>query len=263
MAQPNKSTEYHVDSFIDMQKDLSNYLKESHLIDGEWTIAEKKRFINKGCVAVASITLTTHGRIDFEVTATQADPIRQLTVPDKIIQPQRLFINGNEYMELQMDEFITKYAGFLNTTTGVTSATSSTSLPQIEIQNRFYWWNKGENTFDINPPITEATNISLFGVLMPKFLEDDGDIPNLDPSFSYLAPVWAAMMMLDRDEEHKERGAKAESRWDKGMDAFERFKNRRASNRVLHIQKDPGTFSNRTSLNIGSVDYGDNFDRFP
>jgi len=259
MTLAHNSNEYYVDNFLSLQKDLSTYLGEAHNIDGEWTVAEKKRFINKGCVAVAAMTMTTHKNTEWDIVGTTAKPLRTITVPDAMIKPKRLFIDGNEYLQLDLDNFLKK----LGSSIAGTPSTSS-NLAQLEQLNRFFYWNEGANTFDMNPPITETVNAVLYMVAMPRLLEKDGDISVLHPAWAYLAPVWAAMMMLDKDEEHRDRGETARRRWLAGLKAFERFKHRGVGNKATRMIKDPEKFSKR-NVNAGDngIDWGTAFDRLP
>jgi hypothetical protein len=245
-----------------MQKDLANYLGEAHDVDGEWTIEEKKRMINKGCVAVATKTLTVHKNCEWTVEGTTANPVKTLIVPDRVLKPKRLFINGNEYVQLELDDFLSRLGNFVDIPEGSQLSSSSTNITQIQQLNRFFYHNEGSNTFDINPPITDKQKIMLYMISVPDILTKDGEIPNLHPSFAYLAPVWAAKMMLDKDEEQRDRGASAHSRWREGMDDIERFKHRSAGNKVVTMKKDPSRFQTPNVLS-NDYDYGTTFDRFP
>lgn len=246
-----------------MQKDLSNYLGEAHDISGEWTIDEKKRFINKGLVAVATETLTTHSNIEWTVTGTTTTPLKTITIPDRMIKPMRLFINGAEYLQMDLDNFLQRLGNFVDVPQGSQISTTS-SVTQFDQLNRFFFWNQGSNTFDVNPPISDTQKAVLYMIGMPKLLEKDDDISDVHPSWSYLAPVWAAMMMLDKDEEHRDRGAVATQRWRDGMRKVERFKHRSAGNKSVRMTKDPERFSDRNTLSgDGDVDWGTTFDRYP
>jgi hypothetical protein len=104
----------------------------------------------------------------------------------------------------------------------------------------------------------------LYAVVLPKLLEKDDEISDFHPSFHYLAPLWAAVKMLPRDEEHRDRGEWARRQWEDGLKELERFKHRSASNKAIKFKKDPAKFAKRSSLTgDGDVDWGTTFDRFP
>jgi len=256
MALAHNSNEYNVDTFLDLQKDLANYLGESHDVDGEWDIAEKKRFINKGCVAIATMTLTTHRTSEWTIKGTTASPVYTLQVPDRMIKPKRLFVDGNEYLELDLDSFLNRLGSTIN---GVPS--TSTNVTQLQQLNRFFTWNEGANTFDINPPISDTENVVLYMHAMPRLLINDGDIPEIHPSWAYLASIWAAKQMLDKDEEHRDRGEVARRRWRSGLKDFERFKHRGSGNKATRMIKDPEMFSKGSGAL--DVDWKSTFDRLP
>lgn len=254
----HNSNEYYVDSFLDMQKDLANFLGESHDINGEWTIAEKKRFINKGCLAVATMTLTTHRSIAWDIKASATNELRSITVPDVMLKPKRLFIDNYEYLQMDLDEFLTNLGSSIDS-----EVSNVTNVTQLQTSNRFFYWNEGNNTFDINPPISDNMKAVLYMVGAPKLLVNDGDIPDIHPSWSYLAPIWAAKQMLDKDEEHRDRGEVARRRWRSGLKDFERFKHRGVGNKATKMIKDPGTFSSGSGRASSEVDFGSTWDRLP
>lgn len=257
MVEPHNSNEYYADTFLDLQKDLANYLGESHDIDGEWTIEEKRRFINKGLVHVAAMTLTTPRSVDWDITGTSANPARTTIPPDRMIKPIRLFIEGYEYLQLDLDGFLDRLGSSING-----APTSSTSVVNLQQHtNRFFYWNEGTNNFDLNPPIVGTENAVLYMMAMPKKLEKDGEVPDISPIFSYLASVWAAIHMLDKDEEHRDRGEVARRRWLSGLKAFERYKHRGVGNKSTTMKKDPNKFSRGSS--IDGMDLKTTFDRLP
>ena len=102
MALNIKNNEYNVNSFLDLEKDLAIWLKESHDRDGEWTRDEKKRFINGGAAAIAARTLTVNKIIHFDVVGSAGSPKRLIKVPDRVLKPRRLFIDSEEYKEMEV-----------------------------------------------------------------------------------------------------------------------------------------------------------------
>ena len=253
------NNDYHVDTFLDMQKDLAVWLKEPYDIDGEWTIAEKKRYLNRGCVAVAAATLTTTAPIVYEVKGTTALPVQELEIPTKMIQPMRVFIDGQDYKEVTFDQWLDTIGGFMELPSG--SVASATGQYTVAYRgNRFFYWDQTKNVFQINPKITDTKTVEVYAVIMPNLLINDDDVSMLDPVFHHLVSAWAAWKMLPQDEEHKDRGREAQRDYVNGLRDFEKYKRKRRGNISKEIQLDQGQFS-RSKDTLGRSDMGATWDR--
>lgn len=256
MALDKASIEYNTNTFLDLQKDLAVWLKESHESDGEWSLAEKKRYINKGLVAIAAQTLIVKKVITFDVEGSTDEPIRTITVPDRLLKTIRVFIGADEYKEMDLDTYLDNVGLFIDIPTSPISVRSSV------VSGRSYWWDEATNTLRINPEINSKKSVTIYASVLPQLLENDGDTPNMNPAWSHLAPIWAAWQMLPQDEEHADRGARAERAFTKGIKELERFKRKDASNKSTKFIKDPEKFPRRMRDDTSfRVDLGDNFDR--
>lgn len=254
---------YHVRTFEDMQIDLENYLKEDHLEDGTWTVTEKNRKINEGCIAVASHSIYPPTLWEKSVVneGTPEDPLTFLSTPKDLIKPVRLFIDSFEYLEQTLDQFVRRKTGLINI-----SEPTSTGLSAVTRINfdRFFWWDEARNAMVLNPPITTQLGIEFYYVPMPNLLVNIGDISTLHTSFTYLPSLWAAWKILSKDEEHRDRGLAAKNDFKDGLKELERMRNRIASNKIIHIKLDRNVFSRPRDFDIdGRVDLGSAFDRIP
>jgi len=245
-----------------MQKDLENYLKEAFDEDGTWTIAEKKRKINEGCIAVVAHSTYPPTIREFTISGgTAADPLHNIILPANFLKPVRLFIDSFEYKELSLDDYVGRKTGLTNV-----SEPTSTSLSAITRINfdRFFWWDEANNSFRTNPPITERVAAELYYIAAPNKLDKDDDISTLIPSFTHLPPMWAAWRMLYKDEEHRARGSAARSDYKDGLNELERHRNRNPGNKVTTILMDRSVFTNPSDLEFdGRTDLGSSFDRIP
>lgn len=253
---------YHVRTFEDMQIDLENYLKEDHLEDGTWTVNEKNRKINEGCIAVASHSIYPPTLWEKTVIddGTPENPLRFLSAPKDMIKPVRLFIDSFEYLEQTLDQYTRRKNGLVNTSEP--TSTGISAVTRINF-NRFFWWDEARNAFLLNPPITTQQGLEFYYVPMPNLLVNDGDISTLHASFTYLPPLWAAWRILSKDEEHRDRGLAAKTDYKDGLKELERMRNRIASNKVINIKLDKNVFSSPSDFGIdGRVDLGSSFGRF-
>lgn len=253
------NNDYHVDTFLDMQKDLEKYLKEGYDIDGEWTIAEKKRFINRGCAAIAAATLSTKTVITQEIVGSPTNPIRELPMPGRIIQPVRLFINGYEYLENTFDQWLAEMGGVMPVPAGTVSSTTGPTSTIPTRFNRFFYWDEYKNALLINPPIEEEQTVQFYVIAMPNLLVNDTDVSMLNPLVTSLAAAWAAWRLLPQDEEYKGRGREAQRNYLNGLRDFRMLQRQRKGNIAKTINKNMGQFR-RISADR-PVDMGDNWDR--
>lgn len=254
--------EYHVRTFEDMQKDLENYLKEAFDEDGTWTVAEKKRKINEGCIAVVAHSTYPPIIKDFIISSgTALNPTHDMVLPANFLKPVRLFIDSFEYKELSLDDYVGRKTGLTNI-----SEPTSTSLSAITRINfdRFYWWDEAKNSFRLNPPVTERVAVELYYIPAPNKLANDDDISTLIPSFTHLPPMWAAWRLLYKDEEYRARGLEAKIDYKDGLDDLERHRNRNPGNKVTTILMDRSVFTSPSDFDLGGrTDLGSSFDRIP
>tara|TARA_R110002126_G_scaffold47086_4_gene131911 strand:+ start:611 stop:1351 length:741 start_codon:yes stop_codon:yes gene_type:complete len=245
-----------------MQKDLAVWLKEAYTIDGEWTIAEKKRYLNRGCVAVAAATLSIESTVVWEVTGVAStNEIVELALPARIIQPKRLFVDGLEYKEVAFDEYLDNVGGIIDPPSG--SVTSASGQYSVAFRlNRFFYWDQAKNVFQISPRITDTQTIELYAVMMPNLLINDDDVSTLNPIFTHLVSAWAAWKMLPQDEEHRDRGRDAQRDYITGLRDFEKYKRKRKGNIAKKIIMDQGQFGSKTGHgHLGMSDLGTLWDR--
>ena len=256
--------EYHVDTFLEMQRDLAGYLKEGETVEGEWTTDEKKRALNRGCVAVAAATLTLKRAFTYQVVGKSTpNEMIELELPARLIQPMRLFIDGQEYKEKDFDGWLDVMGNYVEPPAGsVTSATTQSNVALAT--NRFFYWDETKNVFLINPSITDTKTVQLYAIAMPKLLVNDSDVTDLNPIFSHLPAKWAAWHLLYQDEEHRDRGLSARRDYHAGLKDFERFKKKRTGNISKKIIKDQAQFSNWDGASGGGkADLGAYWDRLP
>ncbi len=253
---------YHVDTFLEMQKDLAIWLKEGHLINGEWSIAEKKRFLNKGCIAVAAATRTTTKTLNFEAKGVAStNEIQELAIPAQLIEPVKLFIDGLEYKEKTFDEFMDDIGGFMQPPPGSPVGATGQYTTAAAL-SRFFYWDQSKNVLQVHPKITETKSVQLYAVVMPNLLSEDNDVSILNPIFTNLAAAWAAWKMLPQDEEHKDRGREAQRDYISGIRDFESHKRKRRGNIAKKIIKDQDQFGNRSTIGeLGRADLGVTWDR--
>jgi hypothetical protein len=261
MALRTNNDQYHVRTFLDMQKDLELNLKEDYAEDGTWTVAEKKRKLNEGCIAVAAHSTYPPTVEQFIVNSgTAADPLYDLPLPADFLKPTRLFIEGFEYQELTLSDFTRRRNGLTNTANNTN--TGATSYTNINF-DRFFWWDEAKNSLRINPQITSRTPVELYYVPMPNKLTKDSDISTLIPAFTSLPALWAAWQMLNKDEEQRGRGAAAKADYREGLDELERHRNRNTGNKTLPILMDGSTFPQNSDYFLGRIDGSDGWDRLP
>lgn len=258
------NSEYHVDTFINMQTDLGGYLKEGATIEGEWAVEDKKRAINRGCVAVAAATLTTKRVFNYTVEGKPSpDQMQELTIPNKLITPMRLFIDGQEYKEKTFDQWLDQMGNYIEPPAGQIKSATTQSNVALRM-NRFFYWDEAKNVFLINPSITDTKSVQLYAIAMPRLLVNDEDVTDLNPIFSHLPAKWAAWHLLYKDEEHRDRGLAARRDYHAGLKDFEKFKKNRKGNISKSIIKDQSQFGTHDTLNAGGrADLGDYWDRLP
>jgi hypothetical protein len=245
-----------------MQKDLENYLKEDYAEDGTWTVEEKKRKLNEGCIAVVAHSTYPPTFTSYFVTggSDEDDQIFSLRIPSDLLKPARLFVDGKEYQELTLSEWVRRKSGLVNPIRPTSTGVSAISRQNFD---RFFWWDEAKNTFRINPVITSQVNIELYYVPMPNKLAEDTDISTLLPAFTHLPALWAAWRLLNKDEEQRDRGLSAKRDFLDGLAELERHRNRNPGNKTLPIHMDGGVFPDRSEEFDGRVDYNAAFDRLP
>lgn len=253
--------QYEVRTFLDMQIELANYLKESETEDGIWTVTQKKRAINLGCLAFVSDKAHPLQFTPFEIDGTAEKPIREIPTPVNLLKPGRLFIDGFEYLEQTMAEFINRRQGLINITEP--TSVSLSAITRINF-DRFFWWDETKKTFHLNPEVAQRSNAQLYYLGAPKLLENDADVSNLPIAFTDMPASWAAWKLLYKDEEHRDRGRNAKADWDSRLKDYERFRSRTIGNKITKINLDKNVFSNPSGFTQGErVDLGSAFDRLP
>jgi hypothetical protein len=261
MVEAVNQENYQVNTFLDLQKSLQAYLREAYDKDGVWKVAEKKRQLNNGLAQIAIETLSVRGKAFIALNGSEDEPIRYFEAPDDMIEPRRMFIDGFEYDGLEEDDYIDSIGYFqelpqgwpLGQGSGVTSA-------DIISWSRAYYWDIGERNFLITPKITTTSTAMIWYSAMPKKLTEDEDVPNVHPGFAHLAAAWAAHKLLYKNEEQKDRGARALKDYRDGIMAFEKFKVKKTSNTTVTFKKDKKQFKRRKRSFSRRADLGRNFD---
>lgn len=261
MVESIKQENYQISTFLDLQKTLQSYLRQAYDVDGVWKIEEKKRQLNNGLVAIATETLSVRKKLILKLDGSATNLIRSFESPPDMLEPRRVFIDGYSYRELEEEEYL-ESLGFFDELpdgwpqgqgAGLTSADTIT-------WTRAYYWDIGERIMRITPKIDTLSTALIWYAAMPSKLVEDDDIPDIHPAFSHLAAAWAAHKLLYKDEEQKDRGARALLDYESGISKFERFKTHKTSNRVLNFKKDKRQFKSRKRSFSTKYDLGRNFD---
>jgi len=253
--------QYQVRTFLDMQLELSDYLKEAHDEDGVWTISEKKKRLNQGCLAFVSNKAHPLKFTTIEVNGNATVPIREIPTPTDMLKPGRLFIDGFEYLEQTLSEFVNRRQGLVNITEP--TSVSLSAITRINF-DRFFWWDETKKTFHVNPEVSQRSSGQFYYLAATKLLKDDGDVSDLPINFTHMPASWAAWRLLARDEEHRDRGRQAKADWEDGLKEYERFRSRNIGNKIIKINLDKNVFSNPSGFSQGQrVDLGSAFDRLP
>lgn len=261
MVESIKQEDYQVSTFLDLQKTLQAYLREAFDKDGVWKIAEKKRQLNNGLVAIATETLSVRKKKLIQLNGSADILVRSFETPPDMLEPRRVFIDGYSYRELEEEEYLDSLGYFEDLPDGWPQGQGAglTSADTIT-WTRAYYWDIGERTMRITPKIDTLSTALVWYAAMPSKLTEDDDIPNVHPAFSHLAAAWAAHKLLFKDEEQKDRGARALKDYEDGIGKFERFKTHKTSSRVLNFKKDTKQFKRRQRSFSIKYDLGRNFD---
>ena len=248
MTLPIDGIEYEINTFLDMQKDLADYLSEAYNVNGTWSIAEKKRRINQGCVAVATEIMEPRTFLEKKISGSSGTPFFEIPAPSDLLKPGRLFIDGIEYMELSMENFMLR--------------TSSGAGVGPELAHHYYWHDTAKRILNIRPKLTlDNKDFCFYYVKMPKKLVQDGDVSDINPAFSDLPALWAAWRMLYRDEEHADRGRSARQDFMDRLDDYNKFRNRSIGSKQPKMVLDSSLFPARSHEFV--EDTGDLWDRLP
>jgi hypothetical protein len=178
-----------------------------------------------------------------------------------MLEPRRVFIDGYSYDELEEDEYLESLGLFDELPDGWPQGQGAglTSADNIN-WTRAYYWDIGERIMRITPKIDTLSTALIWYAAMPSKLVENDDIPDVHPAFSHLAAAWAANKLLYKDEEQKDRGARALLDYENGIDKFERFKTHKVSNRVLSFKKDRKQFKRKKRTYSRKYDLGRSFD---
>ncbi len=239
--------DFHVDTFEDMQEGLANYLNQSSNNEGIWTVAEKKRHLNLGCINVVAAVMSPKTFIEKELSGTSDDPLNTFTAPNNMLKPYRMWLNGLAYQEVSDETWF--------------SGLSSLVQQGSAIGKRIFWWDDDQKVIFFSTAITDTQKLTFRYVRMPRLLTDPSDIPDLHPLLWHVPPMWAAWRMLYRDEEHGDRGRSARADYRDAISVYNNFKFKEIGNKQTNINLDPLVFLKKRS-EFGAVDLGDNFDIF-
>lgn len=237
---------YHVDTFLSMQESLGNYLNQSFDNEGIWSVAEKKRQLNLGCINIVGAVSAPKTFIEKEIKGTVELPADSFEIPSNMLKPYRLWVGGLQHQQVSDDSW------FLSKTTLDTVGSAHGA--------RVFWWDTDQNKIWVSPGITDLKKLTFRYVRMPRLLANDDDVPDLHPLLWHVPPMWAAWRMLYRDEEHGDRGRSARTDYKDAIKEFNAFRFKEIGNKQQKIILDPLVFPTKRT-NFGSLDLGETFDR--
>jgi len=246
MPRSVQNPEYHVDTFLDMELGLQNYLNEAFdNTEGTWTRSQKQRFLNLGCINVAAKVLQPKRTFKGSVEATPEDITDTFVVPGGVLKPHRLWIDDNSYHEVNEEDW------FRN----LVALDRAASFHG----RRIFWYDMDEMVVNFAPAVHKRSDVVFRYVKMPRKLVKDGDVPDLHTLLWHVPPMWAAWRMTYRDEEHGDRGRSARADYKDAIREFQEFKFKESGNKQAKITLDPLMFPDKRNLTAG-IDLGDTFD---
>lgn len=246
MVNSTQNPEFHVDTFLDMELGLQNYLNEAFdKASGIWTRSQKQRALNLACINIVAKLLTNKTTFKTEVQATAEDVTDNFPVPSDVLKPNRLWIDGINFAEVSEDSWYRNI---------VTLDRASSFQGK-----RIFYWDEDENVINFAPPMNVRTDVVFRYVRMPRKLVNEGDVPDLHPLLWHVPPMWAAWRLTYRDEEHGDRGRSARADYNNAIKEFQEFKFKESGTKQTHIILDPLMFPDKRNL-TAVVDLGDTFD---
>lgn len=236
-------------TFLDLQKDLALYLREPHDdTSGYWDQEIKKRKINEGLRAVVART----NCLPKTVTLDTLDGISIIPIPEDLLKPRILFINGKRYYPSTEEDKLKGHGFDLNTT-----------YPQSG--KRIYIWYRGNKSVDVRPIPSTAQSTAGIGkcvlayIQRPKLLINDPDIPEFAEEYHRLASLWAGWQLLYKDKERSSEGEACKIDFENGISDLDADLGEETDGLRRYMMLDPRIFK-EMDLNHIRVDDSELFD---
>lgn len=261
MPDPTKVSGYDVNTFLDLQEDLADYLGEDATIDANWTIARKKKMINRGLKDLASRILTPRTFKEDNLQATVTSPIGEIVPPSNLLKPINLYItqspsastapssqapyeNSREWIEVEEEEFF-----------------------RIRRGNKFrhthvYFYDIAQRLLRLGHDITTNSLYEFYYVRTPKILVNSADVSDVDPNWTHLAAMWAANRLLYKDQEHRDKGISLLGDYERGIADALALKFKEAGGKSTKMKLNPRVFRdshegvNRHKISFTQDDFG-------